>query len=98
MIVAISRKPSSAECYHTAVYLCSGRRLLIESNVTYYGSSYFLSGARASEMQSLKVMFYRIGDSVDGYGSITELTEVSGKGAGVLQNSRNFRVLWHGRT
>ena len=27
-----------------------------------------------------------------------EVTQVPGKGMGILQNSQNFRVLWHGRT
>ena len=33
-----------------------------------------------------------------GYGSLTELPEVSGTGMEVLQNSQKFRVLWRGRT
>ena len=36
--------------------------------------------------------------SGQGYGDLTELTEVSGTGTAVLQNSQKFRALWHGRT
>ena len=37
-------------------------------------------------------------DSGYWYGSLTEFPEVSGTGMEVLQNSRTFRVVWHGRT
>ena len=37
-------------------------------------------------------------DSGYGYGSRTELSEVSGTGMKVLQNFQKFRVMWHGRT
>ena len=37
-------------------------------------------------------------DSGYGYGSNTEVTEVTRAGIEVLQNSQKFRVRWHGRT
>ena len=37
-------------------------------------------------------------DSGQGYGSLTELPQVSGTGMKVLHNFQKFRVLWHGRT
>ena len=50
------------------------------------------------ETQPCNVMFCRVcGFRVKGYGSLTELPEVSGTGMKVLQNFQKFRVFWHGR-
>ena len=47
--------------------------------------------------ETIKDMFRRLLDSGLGYGSLTELPEVSGTGMKVLQNFQKFWVLWHGR-